>query len=571
MDNTTPTAPTPAPMWSIIVKSQPPPKPNPETPTPSTRGIAVAVVNANTLIEGDNKLTRSANKLVTISEVMVEVRDPTSHHCLSFLLPSSLHSMNPSPDSLNKVIKFARATGDLQTLSDVDLKLIVLTYTLEAQIYGTKHIRDCPPPVHVANAKRLLEKELPSWGSIVPSLGEWEALERASIGDGGEVEGGVSGVRPRRFFLKKKEVMIEGKKMVASGIDASQEVFDEDAGNWMSTVSRSTYRQFLRRKARQDAEKNRDSDIVEDGRSLENEIKEGENGDESLSTILEQMRLEEEEDTSNGLLLEGNELDISSKRLGSSNPELAGASFESNEAEVDDEDEVDMVNEGLDHVEMSSQADESLHRWILKCHACYTVTAEIGRIFCPKCGNGGTLRKVAVTVGENGIFSLPLPQGGREAIAKNLILREDQLPQKFLHPKTKKKMNKQVCFDDFGRHVDKRAPLQPPVRKALAVFSGKRDPNDNHFSRSKYPLQKGIAIIAYQLQYCSHRPRCGSMFKICDIKLGTGFPYKWMVICCGPSKSIGPRFRFDQRCVFISSNHGLPNKLVVPQGILMRI
>lgn len=42
-------------------------------------------------------------------------------------------------------------------------------------------------------------------------------------------------------------------------------------------------------------------------------------------------------------------------------------------------------------------------RWILKCHACYTVTAEIGRIFCPKCGNGGTLRKVAVTVGENGI------------------------------------------------------------------------------------------------------------------------------------------------------------------------
>lgn len=31
------------------------------------------------------------------------------------------------------------------------------------------------------------------------------------------------------------------------------------------------------------------------------------------------------------------------------------------------------------------------------------MTAEIGRIFCPKCGNCGTLRKVAVTVGENGI------------------------------------------------------------------------------------------------------------------------------------------------------------------------
>ena len=106
----------------------------------------------------------------------------------------------------------------------------------------------------------------------------------------------------------------------------------------MPAVSRSTHRRFLRRKARrehyeamaqEDAEKNRDSNVVEDGRSLENEIKEGENGDESLSTILEQMSLEEEEDTSNGLLPEGNELDISSERLGSSNPELAGASFES--------------------------------------------------------------------------------------------------------------------------------------------------------------------------------------------------------------------------------------------------
>jgi len=31
------------------------------------------------------------------------------------------------------------------------------------------------------------------------------------------------------------------------------------------------------------------------------------------------------------------------------------------------------------------------------------VTQDIGRIFCPKCGNGGTLRKVSVTVGENGV------------------------------------------------------------------------------------------------------------------------------------------------------------------------
>lgn len=136
-------------------------------------------------------------------------------------------------------------------------------------------------------------------------------------------------------------------------------------------------------------------------------------------------------------------------------------------------------------------------------------------------------------------FSLPLPQGGRDAITKNLILREDQLPQKFLYPKTKKKTNKpvnilsllaslksfcfsrllEICFTGFllakylkflllllrplayfyfqgdeffttdnvfTHHTDKKAPLQPPIRKALSVFSGRRNPNDNHFSRSKH-------------------------------------------------------------------------------------
>ena len=48
---------------------------------------------------------------------------------------------------------------------------------------------------------------------------------------GCENQEGVSGVRPRRFFSKKKEVTIEGKKMVASGVDASQGEFDEDAGD----------------------------------------------------------------------------------------------------------------------------------------------------------------------------------------------------------------------------------------------------------------------------------------------------------------------------------------------------
>ncbi|OMO79493.1 Nin one binding (NOB1) Zn-ribbon-like protein [Corchorus capsularis] len=611
----------PAPCWSNILKSQPP-KPQTQNQTAatnqlfvesckSTKGIAVAVVDANAIIEGGEKLTNSADKFVTVPEVLAEIRDPVSRHRLAFI-PFSIDSMEPSPDALNKVIKFARATGDLQTLSDVDLKLIALTYTLEAQIHGSNHIRNVPPPVHVVNVKRLPEKDLPGWGNNVPNLEEWEALdgeaedatntnsrilplkdlnmnvvpsdnhsEKGSVETMGEThsenqeDAEQSFRRPRRYLPQKKEVKIEGKKMVADGIDASQGQLDDNGDDWRPAVSRSTHRRFLRRKARrehyealvekdcqEDMEKSKDKNNVEDatgtdqllpqsaeeahsknGISEEAERTEAGKGDEDLSSILKQMRLEE--DSLNAL----------------QEAEEAENTVDDDENLAVEGDKEDLVNEELDQFEMSSQTNETvdasytddvsseqswmlrslsessvacvtgdfamqnvllqmglrllapggmqirqLHRWVLKCHACYTVTAEIGRIFCPKCGNGGTLRKVAVTVGENGVvlashrpritlrgtkFSLPLPQGGRDAITKNLVLREDQLPQKFLYPKTKKKVNKQGDDDlfmagvAFTHHTDKRAPLQPPVRKALAVFSGKRNPNDNHYSRSK--------------------------------------------------------------------------------------
>ncbi|KAK6947767.1 Nin one binding (NOB1) Zn-ribbon-like [Dillenia turbinata] len=634
------TNPNPSSCWSNIVKKQPSqPQPSLQSHVAvvnrlvesckSSKGIAVAVVDANAIIEGGEKLYSYADKFVSVPEVMDEVRDSVSRHKLS-VVPFSIDTTEPSPEALKKVISFARATGDLQTLSDVDLKLIALTYTLEAQIHGTHHLRDSPPAVHLVNVSRLPEKDLPGWGSNVPNLKEWEALEQEAedksnlnsrilplkdlnlnnlpaddnLGsENGSAQNGSEEAssenqedssgnlrRIGRYPPKSREVKIEGKKMVAAGIDASQGQYDDSTSDWRPSVCRSTHRRYLRRKARRelaqahaeqdgppDEEKDLEANAGEDTEgsdqllngsygkkdaaseiSEESEIANVENGDENLSSIFRQMRLVED----SAQVLQGGE-----------DPSLFETTVHSNNS-VDievisptavsiavDGDVVEKCNEGLDQLEISSQTNESmdasyaddasseqswmlrslsessvacitsdfamqnvilqmglrllapggmqirqLHRWVLKCHACNEVTAEIGRIFCPKCGNGGTLRRVAVTVGENGIvlaarrpritlrgtkFSLPLPQGGRDAITKNPILREDQLPQRLLYPKTKKKSSKQgddfFCSDDiFSHHTDKKTPLKPPVRKALAVFSQKRNPNDNHYSRPKH-------------------------------------------------------------------------------------
>ncbi|PRQ15966.1 putative ribonuclease Nob1, ribonuclease, PIN domain-containing protein [Rosa chinensis] len=541
--------PAPASSWSNIVKKQPDPKPQNSSTTKvlvesckSSKGIAVAVVDANAIIQGGETLAHCADKFVSIPEVIdEEVRDPISRHRLA-LLPFQVHTMEPSPEYRDKVEKFARATGDYQSLSGVDIRLIAMTYTLEAQIHGTEHLRDCPPPVHTVNVRRLPEKDLPGWENNVPNLEEWEALENKAEDksnsvsrirplkdinlnvsvDGSAVEirsdvhsenqeggEGIQG-RYRRYFPKKKEINIEGK-MVSDGIDASQGQVDDNTGDWMPAVSRSTHRRFLRRKARRESY---------EAASADNDP-----------------QLHAEENTSGGVLVdvnfsvEGDEVEMINERL--DHMEISsdnGASVDTLNVNDDSSEQSWMLRSlyessvacitsdfamqnvilqmGLRLLAPGGMQIRQLKRWILKCHACNTLTNEIGRMFCPKCGNGGTLCKVAVTVGENGItlaarkpripkrgtrYSLPLPQGGRNAITKNPVLREDQLPQKYLHPKTKKKSNKPEDDDlltsndfIFIHHSDKKAPLQPPVRKALAAFSGRRNPNDNHYSHSKH-------------------------------------------------------------------------------------
>ncbi|ERM99904.1 RNA-binding protein NOB1 [Amborella trichopoda] len=581
----------------------------------SSKGISIAVIDANAMISGGEKLSNCAEKFVSIKEALEEIRDPVSRHKISFL-PFTVETMEPSEESLKKVVSFARTTGDLQTLSDVDLKLIALSYTLEARIHGTAHLRDVPPPVHVVNVSRLPEKDMPGWGSNVPNLEEWEALEHAVEGNLNEnsrilplknltlnvppasecvcsednspkitneaqcesLEESGQGHRKHIRFPPKKIVTIEGKKMVADGIDASKGEVDEN-DEWYPAVSRSTHRRYLRRKARREAlgscdhpeiEGNMDEEVTLDDTNIVSKNAVLDNTKALQGASFEEPHLVNKSSSEaacaeiqNGQIGDGvldQEEDLDSM-MGHDELLGEGCVDEVNNFEKDGDD-VEVCTIGLDHLEIMSQFDGSesinasqvedssseqswmlrslsdssvacvtsdyamqnvllqmglrlltptgmqirqLHRWVLKCHACNRVTAEIGRIFCPKCGNGGTLRKVAVTVGESGVvqaarrpriilrgtkFSLPSPQGGRDAITKNPILREDQLPHKLLYPKLKKKpANKGLDIlssDDVIFHsADKRASLKPPVRKAVALFSGKRNPNDNHFSRGK--------------------------------------------------------------------------------------
>ncbi|KMZ73275.1 putative RNA-binding protein nob1 [Zostera marina] len=536
----------------------------------SSKGISVAVVDANAIIHGD-KLTGTADKFVTVSEVIDEVRDPVSRQRLAFL-PLHIDTMDPSPQAIKKVVKFARETGDLQTLSEVDLRVIALAYTLESQIHGAQHLREKPPPLRMVNMKHLSEPEMPGWGKNISNLADWEALETMAEGDNVNIDSKILPLKNISFkdvptngtfsntsvkqnivtsgivdgqenmskrYNQKKEISIESK-IIVDGIDASQGEYDNNPDDWKPAVSRSTHKRYLRRKKRSEmlevsenldhtneeipsnASISRNSDVHTDGGSVdESETPSSQSyfidstmGNASLTDPdisvegdgidmcvkeLDQLEISSETDASIDLSHTddaNSEQSLSVRSLSDSTVACVTSDFAMQNV---------ILQIGLRLLVPGGMQIRKLHRWVLKCHACNKVTSEIGRIFCSNCGNGGTLRKVSVTVGENGIvlasrcprinlrgtkFSLPMPQGGRQGVAKNVILREDQIPRKYLvHPTKKKNSKLEKDFfvaDDIFSHCDeKKVGVKPPVGKAISVFTGKRNPNDNHFSRRK--------------------------------------------------------------------------------------
>ncbi|CAH2080028.1 unnamed protein product [Thlaspi arvense] len=465
--------PNPTTMWSSIVKKEPPSKPPATDGAPaailemvgsckSTKGISVAVIDTNAVINGC--LTNFADKFVTVRKVLSEIRDRVSRRRLA-LLPFTIETMEPSPESLRKVIEFARATGDLRTLKDTDLELIALTYMLEAQVHGTTNLRDIPPPIQTVRVKRLPEKELPGWGSNVANLEEWEALDR-------ETEG-KSNSNSKILLLKDLNMNILP--------EAKYQEEDEQEGERRQKRYPPKKTELKLEEIQQDQEADKARNLTQD--TTDHMSKDANEkyatNDEEFSSILKDMRLEEEslQEETNACIT----ADYAMQNV--------------------------ILEMGLRLVAPGGMQIDQLKRWILQCHACNTVTPENLRVFCPKCGNGGTLCKVEVTIGENGTiiavrkprvtlrgtkFSIPMPKSGRDAITKNMVLREDQLPQKYLHPKTKKKASKpgdeSFISDDLfmNHHNDRNAPLQPPVREAMTIFSQKRNPNDNHYSRSMH-------------------------------------------------------------------------------------
>lgn len=99
---------------------------------------------------------------------------------------------------------------------------------------------------------------------------------------------------------------------------------------------------------------------------------------------------------------------------------------------------------GLPLLSLDGMAVRKVKQWILRCAACFKTCTEMGKLFCPVCGNA-SLDRVSCSVNaktgatylhlrknhkvnlRGSKFSIPAPDPTKGRFEGDLLLREDQL------------------------------------------------------------------------------------------------------------------------------------------------
>lgn len=103
------------------------------------KSIHTVVLDAGPIIRGEpsaSSLLQQCENLTSTDAVISEIKDETARSRLQTTLLPFLTLMNPNPKSIKVITDFARKTGDLSVLSRTDIEILALTYELECKRNG---------------------------------------------------------------------------------------------------------------------------------------------------------------------------------------------------------------------------------------------------------------------------------------------------------------------------------------------------------------------------------------------------------------------------------------------------
>ncbi|CAO3665886.1 unnamed protein product [Umbelopsis vinacea] len=372
----------------------------PKRPAPEKDEIIALVIDSAPLLKG-TPLRHLAQRFCTIPEVVGEIRDKQSREYIKNL-PFELELITPSEDAMKAVVDFSRKTGDFATLSVVDLKVLALTYMLEVQANGTIRLRTEPVKTKV-NKKPHQPIQVE----------ETEETAEAQDDDGWEVAG--------RGKHKAHHIPVQAPTVT----EALQNLSVEDTNVPIAEI-----------------------DEVKDSSAVD----ESEDAPEEEDNVVDD---EDDEDAGEWITPE-NVVQVKAAELGHKT-EGKNKKFQVMQAACITADfamQNVLLQMNLNLVSTDGMRVKRIKNWVMRCHACYSVTSDMDKKFCPKCGNASLMRTSCSTDQYGNVtywfkknfqynlrgtkYNIPKPQGGTKA--NNIVLREDQKEyQKAMNSRRKQK------------------------------------------------------------------------------------------------------------------------------------
>lgn len=414
------------------------------------------VLDSGAIIRGHGiNLHQTSEQLVTIPEVLAEIRDEKSRQLLASL-PHTIITKSPTAESMKFVTRFAQQTGDYNALSVTDMKLIALTHSLELEINKGEYLREKP--------KALLEKQPNTQTSSITKENKHSIVSE---------DHNLKGSSP------EVNINMNSCSCSATITDSYSETL-ELKNESIALVSNIPNAQTKESTLSHDP-------LISEERYISKII--GKSNYTNSNDI-------SKDDDNKGWINNNNIINEASVGLGNLRLHNSKNSKNSREFEVacmtaDFAMQNVIMQIGMAVCGIDGRVIRNIKQWILRCNGCYTIHYDMSKLFCSRCGLGSLSKISAHIDSTNGelvlhlkknykintrgtIYSLPKPSMDNR-FEGDLLLREDQM----LAGIWRQKANsiKKNIKSAFGDEILNDVGLNVNLGNRIVVGMGKKNPN----------------------------------------------------------------------------------------------
>lgn len=398
----------------------------------STKPVHTIVLDAGPILKNVpplSTLLAQAEELVTTPAVVGEIRDPVARSRVETLYLPFMKQRTPSPKSVQVISEFARKTGDRAVLSKVDIEILALAYEIECERNGGDwRLRSVP------GQKRVNGKPPVKEGDASVENATTEKVDEAAKGT--HKEGEVKTENTTADVDKVAEDLAETtiKEDATQSTEATEAAPEETAPPADDTVEDAIHEITV--------------EVVED----EEEGEDSDGGGEWITPSNIKKKQARDEEAGLSGTPEPKVMQVATMTTD------FAVSYISSEVEIHGlivlQCQNVLLQMNLNLLSTTTlQRIRHLRTFVKRCHACFSITKEMNKQFCPRCGKD-TLTRVSCSTDANGqfklhlkknmqwnnrgnVFSVPKPThgssngkwkggGGQGGWGSNLILAEDQ-------------------------------------------------------------------------------------------------------------------------------------------------